>query len=129
MLTENNNIYPTEKRKTTESQTDLVTVLREEIENSPKRIQDELARSENPWSSCFNTRIFVISVNLYLIKEEGLLASETIQNMQDKIKDIRDRADSIKNEYGWSSPPEQVKTELLGMIKDLLLILDQNTQV
>ncbi len=89
--------------------------LIEAIRNAPESIEEEFARTANPWLSCFGSSVFVVELYLSSPKVEALLSPEQYEQAEKRIEELKERLYELKKQYPAKEnlPPEEVRRELM----------------
>ncbi len=98
-----------------------ISELKECIQNSPEAIEEEFARTENDWLSCFSSRI--ISVETWLQnKEIERVLAEKNDEVKLKLEALKDQVLVLRREYFTKDKqvPQDTKQELLDQLSGLL---------
>ncbi|EKD56118.1 MAG: hypothetical protein ACD_58C00296G0010 [uncultured bacterium] len=101
---------------------DVLEKIRSLINQSPEKMAQELIRSpETTWLSCFNTRLFIISLTLDSDKELGINEKNQIEK---KLNELSKKVRMVDKKYfdnKITELPDEIKNELLN---DLINLLD-----
>lgn len=98
-------------------------IIKNAVANSQAAIENECSRTTNTWLECFGSRIFNIECDL----DSRVFGSEVGLDKQkqclERVEEIKERLYDLKNEYPDKTQvvPDDIKTELLGMLDNLLI--------
>lgn len=92
--------------------------LREAILKAPQELEEEFARTANPWLSCFRSSIFVVETYLSSPKVEALLSPEAYRRALQQMEELKGQVQALEELYPDKAtvPPEEVKRELLSKL-------------
>lgn len=95
-----------------------LSLLKEAISSSPKKIEQELSKGGNDWLACFATRVQVISAFLSIAEERGEITKDEYEEYKNKIRDIKDQLKGSISAYRETNtgPSEEEKQKLIASL-------------
>lgn len=97
--------------------------LKEFVENAPSRLEDELAKTKNPWLACFKSAIFGLAGHIAFFEQTGKLTGIELVEWQERLAAIAAFTKEVQIQYGWN-PPDEIKARLLKELNELLVCAD-----
>ena len=108
-----------------EQKEDLVAIMRDEIENAPQKIINEMERgSGNNWLACLVTRLTAVRGYADLAEGHAQLSAEKLRQVKNIVDAMATaitayQIKAAKTEY----PPEEMKNRLMAEFYSILEIL------
>lgn len=92
--------------------------LQEAIKHAPQSIEEEFARTANPWLSCFGSSVFVVETYLNSPRLRAMVPQEKYAEAETRMEELKQRLYELKEIYPEKKdlPPIEIRQELLDKL-------------
>src|SRR3989339_547930 len=104
-----------------EQKIDRLEEMKRIVAGANKAIEREFSRSANSWLECFGSVIFQLECYTFSEVAKKELGEDKYQGIIIQLEELKERLADYKRQYPDREdiPSEQVKEELLGLIKKI----------
>jgi hypothetical protein len=105
-----------------ESQKSRIEEVKDAIQRSREKTEEEFSRTPNSWLACFGSSLFVAETYLDSPKVEKELGTEKYKIINKKLEDLKQKLYDLKQIYPEKKniPPDEIKEDLLKDLENLI---------